>query len=169
MIKLCLLSANLISCSWCKGAGPQPVLSRWWLFVFVLRLQMGKGVALVGAGQKTSTLPPLFCSGKILNPRVFLMSTSFQDLFPKDLFSPGADQGGANPQLWGQAGCPTPSLGGWASADRRCCYLQEGMLAILAGGQQHTPCSDVLQNWNYLQSKLVSFYNVHVKITYFFT
>lgn len=99
MIKLYLLSANLVSCSWRKEAGPQPVLSRWWWFVFVLRLQIGKGVALVGAGQKTSTLPPLLCSGKILNPLVFLMNTSFQDLFPKDLFSLGADQGGANLQL----------------------------------------------------------------------
>lgn len=89
MIKLCLLSANLVSHSWCKEAGPQPVLSRWWWFVFVLRLQMDKGVALVGAGEKTSTLSPLFCSGKILNPQVFLMSTSLQDLFPKDLFSLG--------------------------------------------------------------------------------
>lgn len=48
--------------------------------VSVLLLEMGEGVALVGAGEKTSTLSPLFCSGNILNPRVFLM-----DLIPESI------------------------------------------------------------------------------------
>lgn len=40
--------------------------------------KMDKGVALLSVGEKTSTLSPLFCSAKILNPGVLLMSTWFQ-------------------------------------------------------------------------------------------
>lgn len=54
--------------------GPEPGLPWWWLSVFVLLLQMGKGAAVVGAAEKISTLPPSFCSGKMLKPRVLLLS-----------------------------------------------------------------------------------------------
>ena len=82
----------MFSHSWYRGIGPEPELSCLLLFL-VLLLQVGKGVALGKAGEKTSTLPPLFCSENFLNPRVLLMSTKFQDLCPKDFnFLSGGNQ-----------------------------------------------------------------------------
>lgn len=83
VIKLCLSQPTCFPIQSTGELGPNQCCLGWlFLFCFFKRKvhetsmsKTDKGVALVGAGEKTSILSPLLCSGKILNLRVLLMST----------------------------------------------------------------------------------------------
>lgn len=129
------------------------------VIVFVLLFQMGEGVVLVGAREKTSTLSPLFCFGS--SPYAYLISGSIsQGLIFSLGWGVGWGRWSGRIKPAGQAQVPSPVSKRLGPS----MFLPPGILVGLQQAHALLWCSSEMK----LQSKLVSFYKVHSKILYFY-